>query len=279
MATMVDPRLSRADTGEKGFLAQFMGEGRKLFANQFFTRSDVYFHSGYYPSVFDEAAAHDNHLVEGAGSREAARARHEPDEEHGDKEHGGHEEEHDFLGKPKDLMDAFTRHFIVSEHSHLTDKGPNAEKEILPWLKLSAQLDPSKVESYTVAAYWLRDLGKKAEAEQFLREGLRHNPRSYDILYELGRCYYERSDLDRARNLWELAITCWREQENTKPVNQQNRFMAEQILNHLAQLEARAGNRERAASWLGIVKKISPHPDEIEKRIEEVLEGKLLDTP
>src|SRR6202142_4755792 len=29
------------------------GDGRRLFANQFFTMADVYFHSGYYPSIFD----------------------------------------------------------------------------------------------------------------------------------------------------------------------------------------------------------------------------------
>jgi len=41
------------------------------------------------------------------------------------------------------------------------------EREILPWLRLSAELDPQRVETYTVAAYWLRNMGKIAEAEQF----------------------------------------------------------------------------------------------------------------
>jgi tetratricopeptide (TPR) repeat protein len=159
----------------------------------------------------------------------------------------------------------------------LNERGTNAEREILPWLKLAAQLDPNKVESYTVGAFWLRDLGRKAEAEAFLREGLRHNPKSYELLFELGRCCYDRNDLDHARNLWELAITRWREQENPKPVEQQNRFAAEEILNYLARLEARAGNREKAAQWLTIVKKTSPHPEEIDKRIQEAREGKLLD--
>lgn len=274
LATAVDSRFQGGSTEEKGFAAQFLGEGRKLFANQFFTRSDVYFHSGYYPTIFDQASHHEeNHLAEGAGARESQQVPHgQPGHVHSE-----HEEEHDFLGKPKDPMDALTRHFMVTQHTHLSERGTNAEREILPWLKLAAQLDPTKVESYTVAAYWLRDIGKKGEAEEFLREGLRHNPRSYELLFELGRCHFERNDLNQARNLWELAFQRWREQENPKPVEQQNRFMAEQILNYLARLEARAGNRAKSAEWLGIVKKVSPHPEEIEKRIQEVLAGKTLD--
>jgi len=33
-----------------------LGDGRRLFANHFFIMADVYFHSGYYPSVFDRNA-------------------------------------------------------------------------------------------------------------------------------------------------------------------------------------------------------------------------------
>src|SRR5437667_4857091 len=68
------------------------------------------------------------------------------------------------------------------------DLGESSDvREILPWLRLSAELDPNSVRTYTVAAYWLRErMGKVAEAEQFLREGLRANPGSYAILFELG---------------------------------------------------------------------------------------------
>ena len=183
------------------------------------------------------------------------------------------------MGKPKDPMDAFTRHFMITQHTHLSDKGTNAEREILPWLKLASQLNPNKIESYTVGAFWLRTLGRTNEAEQFLREGLEHNPQSYEILFELGRCRFERKDLDHARRFWLLAFSRWREQENGKPKEQQNRFVAEEILNHLARLEARAGNREAAIQWLNIVRKTSPYPNEIDKRIEEVRAGKLLDEP
>jgi hypothetical protein len=250
-----------------------LGESRKVFASHFFTRSDIYFHSGYYPSIFDRSEpSTDDHLAESVGAREAKSA----DPEHANHAHDGqcnHGEEKTFLGKPKDWMDGFGRHFFVSTHTHLTEKGTNAAREILPWIKLTAQLDPQKIESYTVGAYWLQHLDRTEEAEQFLREGLWRNPQSYEIQIELGRMFFEKRDFVRARNLFELAIRCWRDQENAKPAEQRNLFAARQILNYLAAVEERLGNRERAVEWLEIVKGFSPNPDEIDKRIREVRAG------
>src|SRR5688572_11660718 len=231
-ATWVGPQFERYNTrSDKGVLAQTLGESRRLFANHFFTRSDVYFHSGYYPSIFEQAGMKkENHLAVAAGTKRLNPAHGEPGhihDEHEDEkaeshedtghvhgehcDHGDHSEEKSFLGKPKDFMDAFSRHFFVTKHTHLTEKGTNGPKEILPWIKLSAQLDPTLEESYTVGAYWLRSVNKDAEAEQFLREGLRHNPESYEIMLELGRCYFDRRDHDRARNVLETAMGRWRE--------------------------------------------------------------------
>ena len=127
-----------------------------------------------------------------------------------------HEKQMDFRARPGTDL-AFGGHFIISEHTHLEGR---KESEILPWLKLAAELDPQKIETYTVAAYWLRDLGKTKEAERFLREGLLNNPDSYEILFDLGRLYYENHhDAARARKIWDLALRRWGEQEaaNKKP--------------------------------------------------------------
>ena len=34
-----------------------LGDSRRLFANQFYVKADAYYHSGYYPSMFDDNAA------------------------------------------------------------------------------------------------------------------------------------------------------------------------------------------------------------------------------
>jgi tetratricopeptide (TPR) repeat protein len=239
-------------------LGVVMGDSRQLFANHFFVKADVYFHSGYYPSIFDQPGRGASHMT--AATDKTAGT----EENHG----GEHTDEAGVLGPPHDWIERFGRHFYPSRHSHL-DK-PGEAGEILPWLRIAADLDPHKVETYTVAAFWLRqNLGKVDEAEQFLREGWRANPDSYEILFELGRVFDEnRHDPQRARNVWELALRkC---QERSARDGKQSDFMLEQILTHLAQLNEREGRWEEAISCLERVKAVSPRPEAILHQINEL---------
>ena len=228
------------------------GDGRKLFANHFFTMADVYFHSGYYPSVFDKNSEEQKEIIA------ASRGRKETEED---------EKSEDFFGKPKDWIDAFGRHFRITEHQHLEH---GTEREILPWLRLAANLDPQKIETYTVGAFFLREhLGRTQEAEAFLREGMRNNPDSCEILFELGRLYHDGShDLARARNIWELGVKKFLarspdEMEETKMV-------LDALAVNLARLEADAGNYRQAITWFHLAQKVSPAPDALQKQIDEI---------
>ncbi len=193
------------------------------------------------------------------------------EEEHGGHHEEDHEKEHekemDFLGTPKDWVERFGRHFIVSEHTHLSG---GKEREMLPWLKLSAELDPNRVDTYTVAAYWLRKrLGNVTEAEKFLREGLRANPDSFEILFALGGLYSENlHETNRARNVWELALRKWNEQaqQGKKP----DTFAFEEITVNLAHLEEEQGNIQKAIDYLEQAKAVSPSPISLEIQIKEL---------
>ena len=245
-----------------------MGDSRRLFANHFYVKADEYFHRGYYPTIFDQ---HDDsgglHIAHSAGAAEESGER-----------------EADFLGQPKDWIGRFGRNFFPSRHVHLgadpeaeghghDGEKTSAEKELLPWLRLSATLDPQRIESYTVSAYWLRKMNRHDEAVQFLRDGLRANPNSYEILLELGRVYAEgKKDSQTARNLWELGLRRWNEQEPQKP--KLNYFILLQICTELTRLELGEKHFDQAIAYLEIMKKYSPHPDEIQKRIEEIKQGK-----
>ena len=171
-----------------------------------------------------------------------------------------------FLRPPRDWFERFGRHFLITEHTHLA--GGN-EREILPWLRLSAELDPQRVETYTVAAYWLRNMGKVVEAEKFLRDGLRANPDSYEILFELGRLYYESEhDAARARNVWELALRKWTARESAK--KEPDLFQLEQIAVNLARLEEKEGNLALAIQRLELAKRASPQPAVLESQIQDL---------
>ena len=231
-----------------------------MFANHYFVKADVYFHSGYYPSIFQQGyqqqAEESKHMTE------------VHDEAHETKEEEEHEKAMDFLGAPKDWIDGFGRHFYSSHHSHLDKLGE--AREILPWLKLSAELDPQRIQTYVVAAYWLRvHLGKIDEAEQFLRQGLRANPTSYEILSELGKLYYEnRHDPNIARNLWEMALRRWDDQDAAG--EEPDLILYDEIIANLAHVEEEQGNLQGSLSYLEIEAEVSPVPDAIRKNIDDL---------
>lgn len=268
LATLLQPRVT--SWGQRhaadNVMKVLLGDGRRLFANHFFVQADVTFHSGYYPSIFDreQAPKDSRHMT----AREDAHREPEPGPSgpgHAtDEDHSDHACEMSFLGPPRDWIEAFGRRFMVTEHTHLAG---GKEREMLPWLRVSAELDPQRVETYTVASYWLRNLGKFHEAEQFLREGLRNNPKSYEILFELGRLYHENlQDPARARNVWELGVRCWKERES--PKEKPDLLALDELAVHLADLEEKAGNLARALEWLQEALPASPRPDAVRARIE-----------
>jgi ABC-type transport system involved in multi-copper enzyme maturation permease subunit len=205
LAAQVEPwyqTWAGTTTRQGNALQVLLGDSRRMFANHFFVKADAYFHSGYYPSVFDNREAfHTAHMAADAGAVE--------EQNTGD--------EHAFLGESQDWIDNFGRRFFPSVHTHLDEGGaaghhpgdghdhahePTSDevREILPWLRMSVELDPHRVESYVVAAYWLRErMHRVEEAEQFLRDGLRANPHSYEILYELGRLAFDSRGDNAAR--------------------------------------------------------------------------------
>jgi tetratricopeptide (TPR) repeat protein len=257
LATVVQRRLSSLpERGGSGSIIDLvLGDTRRVFASQFFTKADIYFHSGYYPSAFDstQAPKTSKHMTSEEGS---------PEEEE-------HERQMNFLGPPRDLLERFGRHSLITQHTHLEHGN---EREILPWLKISAELDPHRIDTYTVAAFWLRThLNKPAEAEKFLREGLRNNPKSYELLFDLGRLYHENyTNSLGARNVWELALRRWQEQESTN--KEPNLQSLDSIAVSLAQLEQDAGDYTNAIAHLQLALdlKASPHPESLQKRVDEM---------
>jgi tetratricopeptide (TPR) repeat protein len=239
-------------------LLLLVGDSRRLFANQFFVMADVYFHSGYYPTIFD------------AQKKEGPSHLDVTEQEGGDTAKSGRkvvEDDETFMGTPRDWIERFGRNFFPTVHTHL--QGGSA-REIMPWLKLSAEMDPHRIDTYVTTSYWLRTrLDKPNEAEQFLREGLRANPDSHEILLELGRVYFYNEKNPRvARNIWELALNKWRRQdlagENPDPRAQ------EEILGELVRDDQQSGNLKQLLADLEELDKATPRNAVIEKEIQDV---------
>jgi len=270
LATCLQPRAMAWTQGRASdhLMQVLLGDGRQILANQMFVQADVYFHSGYYPSVFDQLHAPTNaqHMTHAAG----AQAGHEPEADahlHDHHEEEEHEKAMGFLGPPGNWIERFGRKFAITSHTHLAN---GKEREILPWLRLSAELDPHRIETYTVAAYWLRrDLGNIKEDEAFLRQGLEANPASYELLIDLGRLYYENyDDAARARNLWTAALRRWMAQEGGKP--EPDLAALGQITVRLARLEESQGHYAKAIELLEIAlaHKASPQPEALRQQVQ-----------
>lgn len=271
----------RSDSSEVMTIA--FGEGRKMFARHLYAKADAYFHSGYYPSVFDAK-------TEGSALSAAST--------------GGGDHDCEFMGPPRDFLERFGRNFFPTEHRHLgedshdhsecdhdhghdhdhsecdhdhghsqcdhdhSEESGGDQKEMLPWLKLAAQMDPNRPETYVVAAYWLRShLGKVDEAEVFVRDGLRANPSDPQLLFELGRIYFEdREQSDKARNLWELAL---KEFSKRDPEFIEEKILLHaQLLGNLARVEELSDTPRNAVPYLERLKTISPNGDKIQAWID-----------
>jgi tetratricopeptide (TPR) repeat protein len=264
LATCVQVRIDAwGDSRQvEGAFQKFLGEGRRLFAGQFVEIADVYLHSGYYPSIFDERDPK---------AAKAINATADPHDHEGHEAHDEHDEEHEkqmaFLGEPRDWIEAFGRNFKITQHTHLEG---GQEREVLPWLKLAIEMDPQLISTYTSTSFWLRkQLGKVKEAEAVLREGIRNNPGSYEILFELGALYYENyKDVPRARNVWGLALKRWNAQSAEAKASSPDVYSA--ITINLARLENEAGNWQLAIQYFELAKQASPHPEGIQKQIDEI---------
>jgi tetratricopeptide (TPR) repeat protein len=239
-------------------LASLLGDGRKMAADYFAVQADVYFHSGYYPSIFDEA-----------------RAKEEQASDISHPEEGNEQEEKGYMGEPRDWIDRFSRHFRPSRHMHLSGESVG---EMLPWLKLSAELDPQRIQTYIVTAYWLREgLGKSPEAADFIRDGLKANPHSPDLLFVLGQIYLaDRKDYARAKNILIAAKKEWHKRDDPKPAISQNGeetkdyLLLERILSELVKEEETVGNLDQAVRYLQELKPDSGDPQAVQKRIDEL---------
>ena len=88
-----------------------------------------------------------------------------------------------------------------------------AGTELLPWYRLATLGDPHNVRSFVIGAWWLKSMRtpeQLAEAERFVREGIRHNPEAFQLHLMLGyvmRAMERDADaLEAFRNAADLAL-------------------------------------------------------------------------
>lgn len=291
LATAVELEFQQTTptSSDDGAFTKLLGDGRRLFSGQFVEMADVYLHSGFYPSIFDDRErgaakaiatndeGHEEHRHDEQGNcvHEEDHAAHQHDAQ-GNCNHeaveSGHDDEHEkamsFMGQPRDPLEAFIRNFRITQHSHLEN---GEEKEIIPWLKLAIELNPQAIDTYVDTSFWLRSNLKRVEdAREVLREGIRNNPKSFELLFAMGQLYKEEDkNVVNARNIWLAAKRFWEAQPTEAKTN--STIFFGRITGSLARLEEESGNWQRAIDYFEMAKSVSPKPEAIQMQINDIL--------
>src|SRR5580692_3533083 len=70
LAAWLEPRIQIFQQARSAdMMSLLLGDSRRMFANHFFVKADAYFHSGFYPSIFDNQESFQTaHIAEDAGA-------------------------------------------------------------------------------------------------------------------------------------------------------------------------------------------------------------------
>ena len=250
--------LNKSQSAADNVFKLLLGEGRRLFGNEMFAMADTYFHSGYYPSIFDKPVTEHDVAERSEGTNETKDV-----------------DRDDFLGPPPDWIAALDRQFVPNQHTHLNSGGSTGHmkkdevQEILPWLKLATDMNPQYIDAYRVGYYWLCRLHKPEAAREFLLEGLHNNPGNSGLLFDLGVLYQgDFHDANRARNVWLAALRGWEAQDNSVKTSVEGKRLYADIAINLARLAENSHDWPQAVTYLKMVKEVSPNPDAIQMQIE-----------
>lgn len=168
----VESDSASVDVHESSGAASLFGQFRTNTSSWLWLRTDLYLHNGVEMRPLTDA--------ERRGGKEAESA-------HGDD--GLHERddlvtvipgrEHDFRGIFGDIERATTAYKPMKNHTH------NDPVQALPLFRLMTWIDPKFLRGWLVGASVLARVDH-AEAERYLRDGLRENPTSIALHAELG---------------------------------------------------------------------------------------------
>ena len=199
--------LSSKGVAEKDILFKTIGQAKIILSNISYLRADVYFHGGLHRRCEwgQEKKPHSDNKHE-CKKKNAHGDKHDCEEEHGsehvcgpDCKHEGHPtgtaqndcKKHVFKPLYNPLAE-LAKKIELHQHRHLSGM---ENKETLPWFYYAVKLNPHHIKAYVIGAYcmWM-DLEKTDEAMVFLKEGLRHNPDSWEIYAEIGTIYYKKKE-------------------------------------------------------------------------------------
>ena len=231
---------------DKDVLSRVFGELRTYLSSASYINADIYFHGGLYDFHEDCSLFAPGHISS------------HPEKE--DYTHDGHVHGHHPQKETLNPLLKIADKISTTEHRHISG---NEEKELLPWMLYSVKLNPKNEKAYVIGGYWLgMRLNKIDEAINFLHDGIKNNPESWDISLMLGEIYLIRlKDYQDARIYLEKA----RDLAESKKVD---KFDMRSIYAFLAEAYDKTGHPEASLKIYEKLLKLFPGNAIIKKRVD-----------
>lgn len=156
-------------------------------------------------------------------------------------------------------------------HIHLSG---SSVKEMMPRIKMALISDPHNIEAYLIASFWLASpqIDRPEEARKVLLLGQSRNPRSYEILKELGVLSLKEGNLEEAKKSFEAGLRLW--PGNRDPQANQTRLDKEVLLTYRALLHENDGEILPAMDQWRAILEIFPNRDDVRTRLQTLAGGK-----
>ena len=179
-------------------LYKIFGQLRKDIGSFCYLKADQYFHKGSHHADKNEPCLFETHDEEA--------------ENHSEDEHDHHRKtEHN--GSP----DLFAKIYKAIHFHPVVHLGSYENAEILPWFEITARFNPNFINAYLDGGFWLSTrMGQPDKALDFLREGLKNNPGSWQISAQIGEIYFtQKKDYLKAYSYFNNAYTLINTQPHT----------------------------------------------------------------
>ncbi len=136
--------------------------------------------------------------------------------------------------------------------------------EIMPWFELAVLADPYYIKAYIVGGYWLGiRLGKSDKAIRFLKNGLRYNPKAWEIYSQIGDIYFIMN------NDYVKSIAYFRQAYLFLP-REVNNIEKRHVLTLLAASFERIKDYEQSIHYYKKILELYPRDNKLKRRIQGV---------
>lgn len=145
-------------------------------------------------------------------------------------------------------------------------------REIMPWLWMSVNADPQRVETYLVAAFWLvHGCDRPDLALDVLRAAAVNVPRHYEVYLEMGRVHLGMNDEQAAARAIDAALAVWPSGQD--PDGEQALYGRVNLLMLRASLYEMEGHADKAVRLWRSVLDLRPDRQGIRERLAALTGG------